>query len=97
MQMTPDEYADYIADSSRYQRGQHRWQAVRDRAMKVIEEIMAEPKPDHVCHPDWQNTAICNDCGKPMKAEPQKCKHYPDWRRPGMCDLCGEYMGRDQP
>ncbi|WP_417834706.1 hypothetical protein [Thalassospira xiamenensis] len=42
MQMTPDEYADYIADASRYQRGQHRWQAVRDRAKRVIDEIVAE-------------------------------------------------------
>lgn len=47
MQMTPDEYADYIADASRYQRGQHRWQAVRDRAMKVIEEIMAAKEKHH--------------------------------------------------
>ena len=67
MQMTPDEYADYIADATRYQRGQHRWQAVRDRAKRVIEEIVALPAPDHECHPDWQNPAICNDCGKPMK------------------------------
>ena len=42
MQMTTDEYADYIADGTRYQRGQHRWQAVRDRAKRVIDEITAE-------------------------------------------------------
>lgn len=23
--------------------------------------------PKKTCHPDWQNTSICNDCGKPMK------------------------------
>lgn len=70
MQMTPDQYADYIADGSKYARDGHRWQFVRDRAKKVIDEIMAskrqtEVKCDH--SPDWQNPSICNECGKPMK------------------------------
>ena len=41
MQMTPDEYADYIADGSKYSKHGVRWQFLRDRAKKVIDQIMA--------------------------------------------------------
>lgn len=37
MQMTPDQYADYIADGSKYAKHGVRWQFLRDRAKKVID------------------------------------------------------------
>lgn len=37
MQMTPDEYADYIADGGKCTKHAVRWQFLRDRAKDVLE------------------------------------------------------------